>query len=74
MNGYAKDELMRMRKIDKQKPMRLSKPRIKPLEGAELEQEMARFLDKSEWDKLVQLFFEEEKQSSGGPVRNVWAT
>jgi len=44
------------------------------LEGAELDQEMVRFLNKSEWDKLVQKFFEEEKKSSEGLVRNVWAT
>lgn len=44
------------------------------MEGADLDQEMARFLNKSEWDKLVQKFFEEEKKNSGRPVRHVWAT
>ena len=72
MNKQARDELIR--KIERNKPVRLSKPRIKPLEGADLDQEMARFLNKSEWDKLVQKFFEEEKKNSGRPVRHVWAT
>ena len=54
--------------------VRLSKPRIPPLKGAEFASVMEKLTDKSEWERVVQVFVEQEKKSSGGPVLNFWAT
>jgi len=63
-----------IRKIVHPNPVRLSKPRITPLEGAQLTIEMEKLIDKTEWDRVVQPFIEETKKSNRGSVPNVWAT
>lgn len=44
------------------------------MKGAEFASVMEKLTDKSEWERVVQVFVEQEKKSSGGPVLNVWAT
>jgi len=61
-----------IRKIQRRKHVRLSEPRIPPLDKKEIRKLRRKFQDKSEWDKLVQICLEAEK---GFPPRfNLHAT
>ena len=50
-----------IRKIERREYMRLSEPRILPLDKKEIRKLRRKFHDKSEWDGLVQICLETEK-------------
>lgn len=63
-----------IRKIERREHVRLSEPRIPPLDIAEARKMRKLFIKKSEWDRLVQLTIKGAKERRTFMIQNLMAT